>query len=172
MLEHPVYVRVQTEDSAPYFENQSSAEAVISALINAQHQGWLRLHGFVVLPDAMEVVISPIRQGVSGVIAHIQSEMIPILSILLRDAVLIWDPNYIQSGLITQKMLVARLEIMRLKPVALGLVEEPEAYSYSSVNPRYQRHVAMYAGFAKSLPPDNEALITGVNPAVEHDDTD
>lgn len=170
MLEHPVYVRLPTEDDKPYFENKSSAEAVISAIVNAQNQGWMRLHGFVVLPRALEMVLSPIRQGISGVVAYLQAEMTPILSVLLPEAFLVWSPLYTTQPLTTQKVLTARLEILRLLPIALNLSEEPEAYPYSSANVRYKQHVALYSGFARNLPPDNEALITGVNPVIALED--
>lgn len=166
MLEHPVYVRIPTEDEQPYFENQSSAEAVIGALITAQKQGWLRLHGFVVLPDALEVVMSPIRQGVSGVVAHLQAETTPILSILIQGARLIWSYTYAYKPILTQNTLNARLEMLKLSPVAQGLCDAPEDYIYSSANPRYRAEVSIYAGFARSLPPDQNALATGVNPVM------
>lgn len=172
MLEHPVYVRLPTEDGRPYFENKSSAEAIIAVLINAQDQGWMRLHGFAVLPDALEIIISPIRQGVSGVVAHLQAEMMPVLSVLLPEALLIWSPHYSHRPLLTQKALNARLEILNLLPVAEGLSEAEAEYPHSSANPRYQGNVAAYAGFARMLPPDDESLITGVNPSVETGATD
>lgn len=168
MIENPVYVQLLTEDNAPHFTNQSATEAVIDTLIHAQNEGWLRLHGFVVLPDGLELVMSPIRQGVSGVIAHIQAYMVPVLSVLLPHAVMVWSPRYIYKPLLTQKALNARLKMLRLAPVAHGICDVAEEYPYSSVNYRYRECVAMYAGFADMLPMSREDFDEGVKPMIRN----
>jgi hypothetical protein len=150
MLDYPVYIRLTTESEKPFFENRSSAEAVIGALINAQQQGWLRLHGFVLLPSALEMVASVIRQGVPGVVAQIQAETIPLLSILLPNSGWVWSRQYSHTMLMTQRALDARLNILLLSPVANGIVDAAEQYPYSSANPRYSASVASYAGFQKT----------------------
>lgn len=165
MLEHPIYVRMPTIDETPYLKNQSSAETVINAVITAQRQNWMRLHGFVVMPEALEMVFTPIKQGVAGVIAQIQAETIPPLTILLPDAGLIWDKRYTNIGLESQRALDARLEMMLLAPVANGVCEKAEDYPYSSANKRYHTSVIIFTGFKKpAVPPENglsEALNAG-----------
>ncbi|GAB4322828.1 MAG: hypothetical protein Kow00117_11520 [Phototrophicales bacterium] len=158
MLEYPVYIHMPTEESKPYLENRSAAEAVINAIINAQADGWVRLHGFVVLPAALELIISPIRQGISGVVAHLQAETLPILSVLKPEAFLFWSQHYQHATIETQKALNERIEKMELSPVAAGLCVVPEAYPFSSANPRYQGYVQVIAGFTPLLPPDEDAL--------------
>lgn len=159
--EYPIYVRIPTEGNRPYFENKSSAEAVIGVLIAAQNQGWLRLHGFVVLPDSLEIVMSPIRQKVSGVIAHLQAEMIPLLSVLLPQATYIWDRQYNHDTIKTAQSLSARLDMLLLAPVALGISDSAEGYPYSSANPRYKANIANYAGFSKPVLPEHPVLANG-----------
>lgn len=161
MFEYPVYVRMTTEDERPYLENRSAAEAVIDVLIDAQNQGWLRLHGFVVLPDAVEMVISPIRQNVSGVIAHLQAETTPVLGVLLPDAVVIWSQHVTHTPVMTQHALDARLAMLQLSPVAHAVSEVAEDYPFASANSRYSEHVTHYTGFARMLPLDRHALETG-----------
>jgi hypothetical protein len=152
MLEHPVYVRIPTENDEPYFKNRSAAEAVISAVISAQKLGWLRLHGFVVLPDALEMVMTPIRQGVSGVVANIQAETIPMLTVLLPEAGMVWSHKFAHTALTSQIALDARMNMLLLSPVANSITEKAEDYPYSSANPRYFSMVSTYAGFQKSAP--------------------
>lgn len=156
MLEYPVYVRMPTENDKPYFKNQSCAEAVISVVIHAQMQGWLRLHGFVVMPDALEMVASPIRQGTAGMVAYLQAETIPHLTILLPSAGLVWAPRYSEVPLTSQRSLDARLNIMLLVPVANGIADSASSYPYSSANSRYAASVSLYAGFARMLPQDDD----------------
>ena len=150
MLDYPVYVRMTTENEEPLFRNRSSAEAVISTVISAQSQGWLRLHGFIVLPEALEMVMSPLKQSVSGVVAHIQAETIPLLAILLPNAGQIWGRRFAQVSLTTQQALDARLNMLLLEPVANGIADKAESYPYSSANPRYVSSVSVYAGFVKA----------------------
>jgi hypothetical protein len=140
-----------TENEGPLLKNPSSAEALIGVVISAQSQGWLRLHGFVVLPEALEMVMSPIKQSVSGVVGHIQAETIPLLAVLLPNAGMVWARRFMQLPLTTQQALDARLNMLLLAPVANGIVDRAEAYPYSSANPRYASAVSVYAGFAQAV---------------------
>lgn len=152
MLDHPVFVRMPTEDEKPYFANKSSAENVISVLIAAQRQDWLRLHGFVILPEALEMVMTPIKQGVAGVVAHLQAETIPLLTVLLPEAGMVWARQVAHVSLTTQRALDARLQMMLLVPVANGISETAADYAYSSANPRYTASVTVFTGFQKHSP--------------------
>ncbi|GIL14503.1 MAG: hypothetical protein BroJett038_32230 [Chloroflexota bacterium] len=151
---YPVYVRVPTENETPYLKNRSCAEAIIGVVIEAQKQEWMQLHGFVVLPEALELVATPTKQGVAGMVAHIQSETIPLLAILLPGANLIWEKRFMQIPLTSQRALDARLAMLLLAPVACGIVEMAASYPYSSANPRYAAAVSAYSGFQK--PPETE----------------
>ncbi|GEM_PF-670627 len=160
MLEQPVYIRMSTDKEAPYFKHQSSAEALINCVMDAQNGGWMRLHGFIILPEALEMVATPIKQGVNGLVAHIQAESIPILSILMPQAGLIWDTRYSHRTLESQTALDARLNMLLLSPVAAGIVESAEKYPYSSANIRYAGMTSVYAGF-KLLPRPVTSLSSG-----------
>jgi hypothetical protein len=145
----PVYVRIPTEHEAPYLKNRSCAELVISAVIEAQKQEWMQLHGFVVLPEALELVATPIKQSAAGLVANLEAETIPPLAILLPQASTIWEERFLQLPLTTQRALDARLAMLLLAPVASGIVEMSASYPYSSANPRYANSVSVYTGFGK-----------------------
>lgn len=151
MLEQPIYLRVPTENEQPFFARHSCAEVVISAVIKAQFSGWMRLHGFVVLPQALEIAVTPLKMSVSAMVGYIESETIPLLSILIPNANLIWSPHYLHVPLETQRALDARLNMLLLSPVANGLAETAETYAYSSANPRYAGSVSAYTGFQAPL---------------------
>ena len=152
MIEQPVYLRMSTINEAPLLKNRSCAEVVINIVITAQRQNWLRLHGFVVMPEALEMVFTPIQRGVKGVAAHIQAETIPPLTILLPEAGLVWGRQLTQMDLESQGSLEARLNMMLLVPVANGIMDKAEAYAYSSANPRYSGAVTEYTGHRKAEP--------------------
>ncbi len=145
----PVYIRMPTENEAPYLENRSGAEAVISAVMDAQDDGWMQLHGFVVLPEGLEMVATPIKQGPAGLVAHLQSQTIPPLLILLPGAGIIWERRFWQIPLSSQRALDARLAMLLLAPVAAGLADMAASYPYSSANPRYTAMVAPFTGFSR-----------------------
>src|SRR5262245_55109575 len=148
MLEHPYYLRIPTDNEEPCFRSRSCAELVIGTVMNAQRQGWMRLHGFIVLPEGLEMVATPIRQGASGIVAYIQAESIPLLAILLPSAGLIWGRRFVQMPLDTQIALDARLSMLLLAPVAAGIVDKAKDYPYSSANERYSSMISIFAGFS------------------------
>ncbi len=149
MSDLPVYIRMPTENEAPYLRSPSCAEAVISAIIDAQTDKWLQLHGFAVLPEGLEMVATPIKQGPAGLVAHLQSETIPPLAILLPGSAAIWERRFLQIPLNSQRALDARLAMLLLAPVAAGLADMAAAYPYSSANPRYTAVVSPFMGFSR-----------------------
>ncbi len=151
MVEQPVYLRIPTENELPLLASASSAEVVISAVIRAQQSGWMTLHGFVVLPETLELVATPLKVSVSALVGYIESETIPLLKILLPDEGLIWNRHFMRSPLESQRSLDARLNILLLSPVAHGLAESAESYAYSSSNPRYADTTSPFTGFHKAV---------------------
>ena len=149
MSEQPVYLRVPTENEEPLFQRHSAAEVVISAVIKAQQAGWMRIHGFVVLPESLEMVVTPVGLSVSALVGYIESETIPLLTILMPTTGLIWNRYFMRTPLETQRSLDARLKILLLAPVARGLAETAETYAYSSANPRYTGTTSAFGGFQK-----------------------
>ncbi len=147
MSELPVYLRIPTENDQPYFERHSCSEVVISAVIMAQQSSWMRLHGFVVVPEALELVITPIKFSLSTLVGQLELETIPLLSILVPQGDLIWSPYFLHTPLETQRALDARLNMLLLSPVAAGLAESASSYAYSSANPRYMGAVTTFAGY-------------------------
>ena len=176
MVEQPVYLRIPTENELPVFANASSAEVVISAVIRAQQSGWMTLHGFVVLPETLELVATPLKVSVSALVGYIESETIPLLTVLLSGNSLIWNRHFMRSPLETQRALDARMNMLLLSPVARGLAESAEAYAYSSVNPRYSDTTSVFTGFRKataplSLPedPDDTTSFVAPKPSIPVD---
>jgi len=164
MSSHPIYIRIATENEVPYFNNRSAAEAVIGVVIDAHKQGWMHLHGFVVLPEALELVATPIKQGVSGLVAHIEAETIPLLAILLPNATAIWGRHFMQIALTTQRSLDARLAMLLLAPVGSGIVDIAAAYPYSSANSRYTSSVTVFTEFSKRATAEIPKMTAGASP--------
>lgn len=154
MVDLPVYLRIPTENELPLFDNPSCAEVVIGTVINAQDMGWLDLHGFVVLPETLEMVVTPLKFGVSALVGYVESETIPLLSVMLTPVGVIWNRHFMRTPLETPRALDARLKMLLLSPVARGLCETAEAYPYSSANPRYSGVTNPYTGF--QTPPSTD----------------
>ncbi len=145
MPEQPVYLRVPTENEEPLFLRHSCAEVVISVVIKSQQIA--QLHGFVVLPETLEMVVTPLTMSVSALVGYVESETIPLLRILLPNTDLIWNRYFMRTPLETQRSLDARLNMLLLSPVARGLAETAEGYAYSSANPRYAEAITVFTGF-------------------------
>jgi hypothetical protein len=151
MVEFPIYLRIPTENELPLFNNPSCAEVVIGMVIKAQETGWLDLHGFVVLPETLEMVTTPLKLSVSALVGYIESETIPLLSVMLAPTGIVWNRYFMRTPLETPRALDARLKMLLLSPVARGLCDSAEAYPYSSANPRYAGTTSPYMGF-QSVP--------------------
>lgn len=163
-FEYPVFVQMPTHNETALFTARSDAEVVISTLIDAKAAGWLEIHGFVLLPDALEMVCTPRKQSIAGVVAHIQAETFPLLAVLRPEVGQFWAARFIRTPLVTQRALDARLHMLLLAPVAAGLVETASAYPYSSANIRYLDAVELYTGF-RNPPPPVEPHRPAPNPA-------
>lgn len=150
MGEQPVYLRIPTENEQALFERRSCAEVVIGVVMKAQQSGYLNLHGFVVLPETLEMVATPLDLSVSALVGYIESETIPLLSILVPNSGMIWSRYFMRTPLENQRALEARLKMLLLSPVAHGLADTAESYAYSSSNPRYSGVISAFTGFEKS----------------------
>jgi hypothetical protein len=147
MVDLPIYLRIPTENELPFFDNPSCAEVVIGTVIKAQEMGWLTLHGFVVLPETLEMVVTPLKFSVGALVGFVESETIPLLNVMLTPTSIIWNRYFMRTPLETQRALDARLKMLLLSPVARGLCDSAEAYPYSSANPRYAGTSSPYTGF-------------------------
>jgi hypothetical protein len=154
MSDQPVYLRIPTEHEQPLFESHSCAEVVIGVVVKAQEIGYMRLHGFVVLPGTLELVATPINMSVGALVGYIQSETIPLLSVLVPNSGMIWNRYFMRTPLETQRALDARLNMLLLSPVAHGLTNDAESYAYSSSNPRYSGAITPFTDYQRfaSLP--------------------
>lgn len=150
MGDQPVYLRIPTENEQPLFERHSCAEVVIGAVMKAQQSGYMRLHAFVVLPETLEMVATPINMSVGALVGMIESETIPLLGVLMPNSGLIWNRYFMRSPLETQRALDARLNMLLLSPVARGLAESAAGYAYSSANARYSDVTTAFTGFKKT----------------------
>jgi hypothetical protein len=153
MSDTPVYVRVPTQHDHPYLKNHSAAEAVISVVMATQMRGWFRLHGFVVLPHALELIFTPIKQSVASIVATIQSETIPQLNVLLPESGHVWAQRHQIVNLTQQNLLDMQLQMILQAPVAHNLTTDPTKYLYSSANPRYQAGIVAYSGYSRAATP-------------------
>lgn len=150
MSDQPVYLRIPTENEQPLFARHSCAEVVIGVVIKAREAGYMKLHGFVVLPETLEMVATPLDMSVGALVGYIQSETIPLLSILVPNSGMIWNRYFMRTPLETQRSLDACLKILLLSPVAHGLADSADSYAYSSANPRYSGEISPFTGFQKS----------------------
>ena len=113
----------------------------------------MTLHGFVVLPETLELVATPLKMSVSALVGYIQSETIPLLSILLPDNGLIWNRYFMRTPLETQRSLDARLNMLLLSPVAHGLAENCRSLRLQFGQSALRRDHRVYTGFHKAPPP-------------------
>ncbi len=121
----------------------------------------MRLHGFVVLPETLELVATPLNLSVSALVSAVESETTPPLRKLVSNGGLIWSRYFMRTPLDTQRAFNVRLSLLLLSPIARGLSLSPEAYPHSSANPRYSGVTSTYTGFHTTSPLAETAPLGG-----------
>lgn len=152
MVDKPTFLRMPTENDAPYFASFSCAEILIDSLMAAQRRGWLQLHAFTVLPNAVELLATSLKQDIMGIKEYFQAQTTPLLTILLPKAANVWDRRFVVKWLDSQRAYDLQQEVMRCSPVDYRLSHTPELYPYSSAHPRYEGLVTPYMGFGEEAP--------------------
>ncbi|MDX2162987.1 MAG: hypothetical protein SF162_16850 [bacterium] len=147
MLNKPTYLRIPTEQDAPYFASASAAEIIVDRLMAAQRRGNLLLHAFVVLPNAVELIATPLGTDMIDIKDELQAHTAILLNILLPKAAQVWDRRFIVKWLDTQRALDLQLQVMACLPLEHALADQPTFYAYSWLHPRYKGCTSPYMRF-------------------------
>lgn len=153
----PIYLRISTEAEQPLLRSQSCAETVIAALLQIQASGWLALHGFVVLPEALELIGTPLAPSIGALVGGIVAATAPLLDVLTPTSGQLWSRCFMRTPLPTARAFETRLSILLLTPVARGLATTPAGYPYSSAHPRSASATTACTRYIPVSPPAHPA---------------
>ena len=139
------------KDRLPVFRTHTLKDVACKALDEARKSGRFALYAYVFMPDHLHVVTDSARSseetlrfinGIIGhrVIAHLKERHCESSLAKLRQETKrrnyrhsLWDHHPNVRLLLTEKMLMERVNYLHQNPVRAGLVERAEDYRYSSV---------------------------------------
>ncbi len=114
------------------------ARAICKSLLWMQDASRLELHGFVVMPDHVHIVMTPKASHQLRQIMHsVKSFTSQCVNSELGRRGSLWQSSYHEQGLRSQKAMQAAIEYVHLNPVTAGLVEQPDEWLYSSAHEAY-----------------------------------
>ena len=149
--DHPCYYLTSVaKDRLPVFRSDAIKTVVCDALDEARNSGGFSLYGYVVMPDHLHIitdsVLKPSKtlQFVNGIISrrvidYLKNERYETSLQKLEHAVgrrqrrySLWDHHPDARLLLTEEMLMQRVNYTHLNPVRAGLADRPEDYRWSS----------------------------------------
>ncbi len=140
-MTNSMFLSMMTANEEPFLINPSCAEAVVTVIYHGREQGWFDLLAFSVLPDEVQLVVTPRNQRPESIMRNLQAETIPLLSALVRSQGRIWDRRFRQKALQSPEAVQAQIENVHRTPVILGLSKRPPDYPFCSASPRYRAHL-------------------------------
>jgi hypothetical protein len=138
LIEQALFARIDTVDSKPYLEGASCGELVVSALCAGRDKEWYNLLSFVVLPAEIQLLLIPRRLLISALVTSLEAEVYPMISVLKPIGKAVFDTDFYREKVDYAEEIRQRLRWMHLAPVRARLATLPEAYPFSSANPRYR----------------------------------
>jgi len=130
----------------PIFELESCARAVIDTLAFYIEKRSFDLHGYVIMPDHIHLVLTtvdgrkpgqvvgPVKSYISHVIGDFQflRSYKPSSELFSPSGFRLWVPRFDEVTIRDDTMLLQCLEYIHSNPVKSGLVTETSKYPYSS----------------------------------------
>ena len=112
------------------------AQVVDDALLHFDGSRY-RLHAWVVMPNHVHVLITPLRSySLSGVLHSWKSFMSKKANQILNRAGRFWQEEYFDRFIRTEKHFRSATEYIELNPVMAGLCKNKEDWKFSSANRR------------------------------------
>ncbi len=117
---------------------QACAEVVINSLIWAASEEWIRILGFVIMPDHYHLNLGlGKKKTLSQVMESIGKFTARQINQHLGREGTFWEEGFYDHMIRNRQEFDRILEYIHNNPVAAGLVEYPEDWPYSTAHPRY-----------------------------------
>lgn len=128
------FVTLDTHGARPIFHVSRFAEMFIETLLDLRSRGRIKLHGFLVLPDHVYLLLNPENLSLEETIDLIKTSFAD----QIQTRHVVWEPGFTAHPIRTLHHLeVLRTHIHEL-PVRANLTATPELYPYSSAYRRPQ----------------------------------
>jgi putative transposase len=129
------FVTVTTRDRRPIFQISRLAELFIDTLLHYRTRGHYKLHAFLVMPDRVHLLLSPLSHPLDQTIALIQKAF----AASLDTQHILWEPGFTSHPIRNLRNLESLRTYLHQTPVRANLAPTPELYPYSSAHRQVQK---------------------------------
>ncbi len=118
----------------PIFMWDPNPAILLEVLFDSQEPGGYLLHEFAVLPDQVQILITPAREGSAETAAEfIKQEFSNRIGSTFKT--IVWDQAFTVQPVKDERTYKKLRDAIQLSPVRAGLVVRPSQYLFSSANP-------------------------------------
>jgi putative transposase len=128
------FVTTATHDRRPIFEISRVADLFIETLLHYRTQGYFKLHGYLVMPDHVYLLLTPESIQLEQAVRLIKQGFVHRLS----TRVTVWEREYKAYSISNLRDLNIVREYLYQLPVRTHMTPTAEQYPYSSA----YRHVS------------------------------
>ncbi|MDK2779383.1 MAG: transposase [Pseudomonadota bacterium] len=115
------------------FFDDEDYEFYLASLQKAAEQYDVKIHAYVLLPNAVQMVATPaIAQGISSMMQSLGRRYVQYINHRYQRSGTLWAGRYKSSVIDSEAYLLTCYRYVELKPMHEGLVEGPELYPWSS----------------------------------------
>lgn len=126
------FVTTITRERFPYFSDPALCRALLDNLaFYRRHMGFL-LHGYVIMPDHLHLLLTPRSATISDVMRNFKSYTAKQIRETLNVSGSIWQSRFHDRAVRTEEQFNACLSYIHDNPVRAGIVVTHADYEYSS----------------------------------------
>jgi len=122
------FVTSATANRRPLFQLDTNAALFLGTLQHYRKEVHFKLHAFVVMPDHIHLLLTPLEITIERAIGLIKGGF----SHRLHSKTLIWQPSFTQHRIRDREDFLARLNYIHQNPVRARLIGQSDHYLYSS----------------------------------------
>jgi putative transposase len=140
---YPSFITTKTINNILFFNKSENAEAVVSAIYYGRKNNWFNLIAFVVMPDHLHLIITPLEKNISQTMHSIKSYSSKEINKINNKNGRIWQPSFRDFTIYTKELLLEKITYIHNNPVRKGLVLDASSYSFSSANPIFETDIEL-----------------------------
>jgi putative transposase len=122
------FVTSVTSGRRRLFQVSGNAGLLIEILQEYRHQGYYKLHAFVVMPDHIHLLLTPEGVAIERAVGFIKGGF----SRRLESKLAVWQRGFTDHRIRDAEDFQTRREYIHQNPVRAHIVHSPEMYVYSS----------------------------------------
>lgn len=133
----PYFVTTATVDRRPVLASPRLAHIVVDNLAFYRDRGDFELIAYVVMPDHIHLLATPLRDPISDVMRNLKSHIARGIRLARGTTGPVWQQSFHDRVARSEDDVRKFAEYIHHNPVVAGMVTEPEDYPFSSASVRW-----------------------------------